>query len=50
MNLISNRFEPYGRLIASLGQTDAQVPPSEIASTGHSSIHVPQAIQSLPIT
>ena len=51
------------RLIASLGQTLAQVPhsvqasglieyfsPSEIAPTGHSSIHVPQAIQSSLIT
>ncbi len=53
----------YGRLIASEGQTSAQVPhsvhvsgsieyfsPSEIAPDGHSSIHVPQAIQSSPIT
>lgn len=55
---------PYsGRLIASLGQTDAQVPhsvhssglieylsPSEIALTGHSSIHVPHATHSSLIT
>ena len=33
MNLISNRIRnPYGRLIASLGQTDAQVPHSVHAS------------------
>ena len=51
------------RLIASEGQTEAQVPhsvqasasieyfsPSEIAPEGHSSIHVPHAIQSSPIT
>lgn len=55
---------PYsGRLIASFGQTLAHVPhsvqrsglieylsPSEIAPDGHSSIHVPQAMQSSPIT
>ena len=55
---------PYGRLIASLGQTPAQVPhsvhmsglmeylssPAEIAPTGHSSMQVPHATQSLPIT
>ena len=53
----------YPNLIASEGQTSAQVPhsvhisglieylsPSEIAPTGHSSIQVPHAIQSSPIT
>ncbi len=61
--LFSSNAAPYGRLIASEGQTSAQVPhsvqasgsieylsPSDIAPDGHSSIHVPQAIQSSPIT
>ena len=58
-----NDFEYYPKWIASDGQTSAQVPhsvhmsglieylsPSEIAPTGHSSIQVPQAIQSSLIT
>jgi hypothetical protein len=64
VSLIFFALIPYsGRLIASLGQTSAHVPhsvhisgsieyfsPSEIAPDGHSSIHVPQAIQSSLIT
>lgn len=61
--VIKSTTDDYPRWIASEGQTSAHVPhsvhasglieylsPSEIAPTGHSSIQVPQAIQSSLIT